>query len=143
MFRYAEGNYRKGIKMTMSTLEVGNRLVELVKEGENRKAIEELYADDAVHREAMGGDESWPQEASGKQKLLELSDRWFEMFEVHGGDIDGPYPHDDAFICMLSVDVTGREGPMKGQRMEMKEAARYEVRDGKITRADFYYHYDC
>ena len=129
--------------MAASAFEVGKRLVELVDQGENRKAVEELYADDAVHHEAMDGGPDMPRVRRGKDALLKAADEWYEMNEIHGGSIDGPYPHDDAFIVFMSVDITPKVGPMKGNRMQMQEAIRYEVAAGKITRADFYYHVDC
>ena len=124
------------------TMTVANRLVELISQGENRKAIEELYADDAIAYEAMEGGPHG-REMKGKETLLQASDWFFSAMEVHGASIDGPYPNDDKFICFMSIDLTAKEGPMAGQRMQMKEAALYTVKDGKIPRSDFYYHHEC
>lgn len=123
----------------MDTMQVGERLVELCQEGKNRQAIEELYADDATSYEATEGPTGRRME--GKEALLKYSDEFFEMFEVHDATVDGPYPNDDKFVCFMSIDMTGTEkaGPMAGQRMEMKEAAVYTVRDGKIVHSEFYY----
>jgi len=98
----------------MNTFEVGKRLVELCQTGENRKAIEEWYADDAMKIEAMAMDPSQGRELHGKDALLKNADEFFDMFEVHGQHVDGPYPMDDRFICFMSIDVTGKPGPMGG-----------------------------
>jgi ketosteroid isomerase-like protein len=127
---------------TDQTMRVGRRLVELIEAGKNREAIEELYADDAVSVEAAEGGPGG-RVTEGKQKVLEMSDWFFSTMDVHGGTIDGPYPHDDRFICFMSVDLTPKEGPMAGQRMQMKEAALYSVRDGAIVRSEFFYDASC
>ena len=125
-----------------TTKAVGTRLVELCAQGQHRRAIEELYADDAKAVEAVAGG---PQgrETIGKENLLAGSDWFFNAFEIHDASIDGPYPCDDEFICFMSIDLTAKEGPTAGQRMQMKEAARYQVRDGKIVKSIFYYDPGC
>ena len=122
----------------METMAIGKRLVELCNEGKNRQAIEELYADDAVAIEAMAGGPKG-REVRGKEDLLAGCDWFFNAFEIHGGEIQSPYPLDDRFICRMTIDVTGKEGPMAGQRMLMEEACLYTVKDGKITRSEFFY----
>ncbi len=126
----------------MDTMTVGKRLVELCRAGEHRKAIEELYADDAVSIEAMEGGPKG-RVTKGKPALLAGSDWFVENHEIHGGDVDGPYPHDDEFVCFMTMDVTAKQGPFANQRMEMKEAAHYRVKGGKIVESKFYYGFDC
>lgn len=128
--------------MAASTMEVGKRLVDLCQKWENRKAIEELYADDAVSYEAMAGGPKG-RETVGKKEILAGSDWFFQANEIHGGEVDGPYPCDDKFICFMSIDMTGKEGPMKGQRMQMKEACLYTVKNGRIVRSEFFYDPGC
>ena len=127
----------------MDTQTIGQRLCDLCAAGQHRRAIEELYSDDHVAREAMEFPGMHGRETRGKDAVREMNDRFFEMNEVHGGTVDGPYPHDDAFICFMSIDLTPRGGPMAGQRMEMREACRYVVTDGKISRSEFYYRPDA
>jgi len=127
---------------TSSTaLEVGRRLVELCAAGKHRQAIEELYADDAVAVEAMEGPNG--RETVGKPAILKMDEWWDQAHDVHAMEIDGPYPHDDRFICFMEVDVTAKEGPMAGQRTTMKEACHYTVADGRIVRSEFYYGGEC
>lgn len=121
----------------MDTMTIGKRLVDLCNAGRNREAIEELYADDAVAYEAMEGPNG--REMRGKEGLLAASDWFFNAFEIHGHEARGPFPNDDKFVCFMTIDLTAKDGPMAGQRMQMEEAAVYTVRDGKIARSEFYY----
>lgn len=141
---------------TAETLKVGKRLVELCQQGENRKAIEELYADTVNVVEAMSptdmpGYDQLPDDAkkahctgtTDKAQLLESSDWFFENHEIHGGEVTGPYPLGDEFACFMRIDCTPKVGPMAGQRMDMKEACLYKVKDGKIVESRFHYAMDC
>lgn len=138
---------------TAETLKVGKRLVELCQQGENKKAIEELYADTVNVQEAMScadmpGMDDMPPEAmaqgpTSKDMLLKGSDWFFENHEIHGGEVTGPYPLGDEFICFMRIDCTPKVGPMAGQRMDMKEACAYKVEGGKITESRFYYGMEC
>lgn len=123
----------------MSAMELGTRLVDLCRAGKNRQAIEELYSDDHVAREAAQMPGMDGREIKGKAAVLRSNDEFFASTEIHGGSVDGPYPHDDSFIVFMSIDCTPKAGPMKGQRMDMKEACHYQVKNGKITRSTFYY----
>ena len=122
---------------TESTMQVGQQLVDLCRAGRNREAIEQLYADDAVSIEAMAGPQG--RETRGKQALLAGSD-WFQAaFDIHDSTVQGPYPMDDKFICRMTIDCTGKEGPMAGKRMQMEEGCLYTVKNGKIIRSEFFY----
>lgn len=120
------------------TMKVGSRLVELCREGKYLDAITELYADDAVSIEPF---DCGPQgrETRGKQVILKESEGFITNNEIHSATIDGPYPFEDRFICFMRMDMTPKEGPMAGQRIDAKEACHYTVRNGKIVRAEFYY----
>ncbi|MEM7623402.1 MAG: nuclear transport factor 2 family protein [Planctomycetota bacterium] len=123
----------------MDALTIGNRLVELCEANESRKAIEELYADTVNVIEAM----PMPGKPNGersKEQILKDSDEFFEMMEIHGGSVDGPFPYADGFIVHMTMDCTPKTGPMAGNRMDMREACVYTVADGKITESQFCYH---
>lgn len=140
---------------TQESMAVGKRLVELCQQGQNRKAIEELYADtvnvvEAMDCTQMPGYDDMPKEwkdahlsgPSSKAQLLKSTDWFFENNEIHGGDITGPYPLGDEFVVFMSIDCTPKAGPMAGQRMDMKEACVYKVKSGKIVESRFYYGMD-
>ena len=127
---------------TASTMQIGQRLVDLCREGRNRQAIEELYADDAVSIEPMAGPNG-SRETRGKEALLAASDWFFNACEIHDATIQGPYPMDDKFICRMTIDLTGRESsPFAGQRMQMEEGCLYTVRSGRIVKSEFFYNPD-
>ncbi|GIW74891.1 MAG: hypothetical protein KatS3mg103_1413 [Phycisphaerales bacterium] len=141
---------------TRQSAQVGKRLVELCQQGKNRQAIEELYADtvnvvEAMNPSDMPGYDQMPEDAKAahkqgptpKAELLESNDWFFENHEMHGGQVDGPYPLGDEFVVFMSLDCTPKVGPMAGQRMEMKEACVYKVRDGKIVESRFCYDMGC
>lgn len=141
---------------TQESMKIGKRLVELCQQGENRKAIEELYADTVNVIEAMSpkdipGFDDMPESAkkahaygpTSKAQLLKGSDWFFENNEIHGGEVKGPYPLGDEFACFMSIDMTPKEGPMAGQRMDMSECCVYKVKNGKIVESRFYYGMDC
>ena len=46
---------------------------------------------------------------------------------------------DDRFGAIFELDITAKQGPTAGQRMQMKELAIYTVHDGKIAREEFFY----
>ncbi len=123
----------------MDTMQVAKRLTELCSKLEYRQAVEELYADDAVQIEAMEMPGTSGRETRGKDAILKMHDEMGEHQEIHGGTCGEPYPHDDQFICSMSIDVTHKDGPMKGQRMNAEEMCLYTVKDGKITEARFFY----
>ena len=62
------------------------------------------------------------------------------MYQIHGFTANGPFPHGDRFIVHYRMDVTPKEGPMKGHRMQVEEAGLYTVRDGKVVQEEFFYH---
>lgn len=124
----------------MTTIDIAKRLLDLCKANENLKAVEELYADDAVSVEPMGDPTGqFPRETAGKAAILKAGEWWVANHEIHSAEYKGPYPHEDRFILFMQVDVTAKGGPMEGQRFTMAEACHYTVRDGKISRAEFYW----
>jgi len=122
----------------MNTMEVGRRLVELCNARKYREAIDELYADDCTHVEPAEMP-PMPQVMTGKAQLAEASERWMSMNDIHDARTTGPYPHGERFMCMMSMDLTPKEGPMAGQRMQIEEAVLYTVRDGRIAKVEFFY----
>ncbi len=97
-----------------TTLEVGEKLVALCREGQNLQAIETLYSDDICSVEAMAG-EGFPQVMQGKQVVIGKGKWWSENHEVHSASVKGPFPHgDDRFAVIFNFDVTSK--PLGGAR---------------------------
>lgn len=122
----------------MDTLAIGKRLVELCQQGENLQAIDELYADDVSNVELieMPG---FSQRTEDKATTRAETAKWIAMHEVHGGEVKGPWPHGDRFAVLFSMDITAKEGPMAGQRMQGDEIGLYTVKDGKIVLVEWFY----
>ena len=119
----------------MSAIEVGDRLVALCREGKNLEAIDTLYADTVVSVEA-GDMPGLPRVIEGVEAVRGKTVWWLENHQVHGGDVEGPFPHDDRFAVYFDMDITPKQ---TGQRMAIKEIGLYTVEDGKVTREEFFY----
>ena len=119
----------------MTTLEVGKKLVEMCKQGQNLKAIETLYSPDIVSVEAASMP-NMPAEMKGVEAVRGKNKWWVDNHEVHSASCEGPYPHGDRFIVRFNYDVTNK--PTK-KRMKMDEMGLYTVKGGKIVREEFFY----
>ena len=119
----------------MTTMEVGNKLVELCKKGENLKAVETLYSPDIVSVEAAATP-AMPAEMKGMEAIKGKNKWWLDNHEVHSAACEGPYPHGDRFIVRFTYDITNKQSK---QRMKMDEMALYTVKGGKIAREEFFY----
>lgn len=129
--------------MAMTTHEIGKRLIALCNAGKHREAMEELYSDDHVSVEAELPPGLTTREVRGKMAVLSFNDTFFADNEIHRFAMDGPWPHDNAFICTISIDLTPKNGPMQGERIRADEAALFTVRDGKIATSQFFYGEGC
>lgn len=117
---------------------VANRLTELCDQGKYHEAMVELYADNARHIEALAMP-NCPQVIEGKQALMEKGEQFARTTVVHGHSCSKPLVNGDQFTCTMTLDLTCKEGPMAGQRMNMSETCLYTVKNGKITEAKFFY----
>ena len=122
----------------MSTLQIGQQLVELCRAGDFAGAIGSLYAEDIVSVEPHG-DETMPAEMHGLQAIKGKNEWWVANHEVHGCEVGGPFPNGERFAVTFALDVTPTSGPHTGKRMQMQEVALYTVHGGKIVREEFYY----
>lgn len=119
----------------MTLIEIANELVAGCKEGREVENLHKLYATNAVSVEAadMGGG----RETAGIEAILGKHAWWDANAEMHGGSVDGPFPHgDDRFAVIFEMDVTMKDS---GQRSQMREVAVYHVAGGKIVREEFFY----
>ena len=121
-----------------NTLEIGKKLVELCNAGRTMEAVEALYSPEIVSIENVGSPEM-PARQQGLAAIKGKNEWWINNHEIHSAKAEGPWPHGDRFIVRFTFDVTGKIGPMAGQRMTLDEAALYTVKDGKITQEEFFY----
>lgn len=121
----------------MTLKEIGERLVELVRQGKNLEALYELYGKDIASIEAAEPPAGGERVSKGIEAVEAKNKWWAEHHEVHAASVKGPYPHgEDRFCVIYSYDVTNKPS---GQRFEMEEVALYIVADGKIVQEEFFY----
>jgi ketosteroid isomerase-like protein len=122
----------------MTTMEVGRKLVELLRNGRTMDALETLYSQDVVSVEAQASP-MFPAVMKGLKEVRGKNELWYKSHDVHRGDVKGPYPHGDRFALYFDFDVTAKAGPMAGRRMQMQEVGLYTVEGGKIAREEVFY----
>jgi len=119
--------------MDLQTL--ANTLVAACKAHGEAGLLDNHYHADAVSVEAADFSGTG-RETSGIEGIKGKHIWWAENFEVHGGDVTGPFLHgEDRFAVIFDMDVTHKQS---GERSVMKEVAIYTVADGKIVREEFY-----
>ncbi len=113
----------------MTTQELVDRLLELVKEGKNLQAEEELYAQDVVSYEQNG------HSAQGLENIMAKTKSAMDGIEsMHGGGVTAAYVGTDTFLLRFDMEVT----PKGGERMTMSEYGFYKVKDGKVSEEYFF-----
>ena len=117
----------------MNTEEVATKLVELCRNREWRKALDELYAKDIVSVEAHEM-ENMPAEMRGIDEVRGKTDWWEKNMEVHSAKVSGPFVARDTFVVQFDIDVTDKASK---KRMQMSEVGVYKVKDGKVAREEF------
>lgn len=117
------------------TLEVGKKLVEFCKNGENMKAIDQLYSPEIESLEAMSMP-GMPDTMRGLDAIRKKNNEWDEAMEVHSMDVEGPFPFGDRFAVHYKFDATNKRD---NKRMKGDEVALYTVRNGKIVKEEFFY----
>jgi SnoaL-like domain len=117
----------------MNTEEVATRLVELCRNGEWRKALDELYAKDIVSVEAHEM-ENMPAEMRGIDQVRGKTDWWEKNMEVHSAKVSGPFVARDTFVVQFDIDVTDKASK---KRMQMSEVGIYTVKNGKVAHEEF------
>ena len=122
----------------MSLHTVARQFVELCNQGKNFDVMETMYAPDIVSVEASGV------EVAGKRPVIEKSRRWQADNTIHGEKVLGPFfdkvngapAQSGQFAVHFTVEVTPRA---TGRRVTLEEIGIYTVKDGAITREQFFY----
>ena len=120
-----------------TTAAVAQELVDLCRAGRNLEAVDRLYANSIVSVEAVGN-EKMPAEISGIATVRAKNEWWASNNEVHSSEVNGPFLGESQFAVQHVYDFTPRGS---GQRKRMTEMALYTVKDGKIVREQFFYHW--
>ncbi len=121
-----------------SALEVGKNLVALTGQGRWLEAMDTLYSPDMVSLEAVEMQPGW-QRLVGIAAVREKTVRFLQKHDIHHCLVTGPWPHGDRFIVVFKLNLTAKNGPMAGKRLDIEEAALYTVNDGKIVKEEFFY----
>lgn len=122
----------------MTALEIGKEIAALCKQGKHQEAIDRFYSPEIVSIEACsmpGMDRTM----KGIQAIKGKNQWWVENHTIHGGSVDGPYPHDDRFILHFKYDVTPKQ---TGKRITLDEVGLYSVQNGKVAKEEFFYSMD-
>lgn len=114
---------------------IAKNVVEKCRQGDYENAVRSYYAPDVVNVEAMAmpGKEK---EIRGFDAVLQHNIDWVNNTEVHKSEVLDPLVSGNHFVVKYATDVTCKQ---TGQRMQMEELGLYEVKDDKITRAEFIY----
>jgi hypothetical protein len=122
-----------------SLKEVGKKLCDLCNQGKFDEAMEQIYSKDAVQIEAATMPGCPSRETKGLDAIKKKAEQWNATTTVHACKVGKPQYHgDDRFACTMWLDCTSTEGPMKG-RHQIEEICVYTVKNGKITKAEFFY----
>lgn len=120
----------------MTTQQIGQKLVELCRQGKNFDAMDQLYDPQIVSVEAMSPPGQSP-ESKGVDACKKKGQMWQSMHEIHSAQVEGPFMHGtEKFAVYFSYDVTVKPS---GKRHMMNEVGIYTTKNGKITREEFYY----
>lgn len=117
----------------MSTQEVAEKVVELVRQQAWYKALDTLYDKDIVSVEASAS-EGESAEKRGIDQVRGKIDWWLNAMEVHSFTANGPFVAHDRFVVQYDADVTEKNSK---KRFQLSEVGVYTVKNGKIVREEF------
>jgi hypothetical protein len=117
----------------MSTEQVAQKVVELVRKQAWHEALDTLYDKDIVSVEAQTSDGSSP-ETRGMDGVRGKIDWWVDAMEVHSFKANGPFVAHDRFVVQYDADVTDKNSK---KRFQLSEVGVYTVKNGKIIREEF------
>jgi len=117
----------------MSTQEVAERVVELVRQQAWYKALDTLYDKEIVSVEASAS-EGESVEKRGIDQVRGKIDWWLNAMEVHSFTAKGPFVAHDRFVVQYDADVTEKNSK---KRFQLSEVGVYTVKNGKIVREEF------
>ena len=117
----------------MSTQEVAEKVVELVRQQASYRALDTLYDKDIVSVEASAS-EGESAEKRGIDQVRGKIDWWLNAMEVHSFTAKGPFVAHDRFVVQYDADVTEKDSK---KRFQLSEVGVYTVKNGKIVREEF------
>ena len=121
--------------MSDQAKEVGQKLVDLCKQGKFKEAMESLYSPKIVSVEA-GAPPGQSRESKGLDAVRAKGEWWTNNHEVHSSTVEGPLVAGSYFAVTFKLDVTFKP---EAKRFQMEEIGVYKVADGKIVSEEFFY----
>jgi hypothetical protein len=122
--------------MTSSeTTTIGQKYVDLCKQGKFEACLQELFSDDAVSVEAWTPPGVEPI-TRGLSAIRAKGAAWVRDHQIHAIELSGPFPLEQRFAVFFRFDVTNKPSQ---RRMSMEEVALFTVESGKIVREEFFY----
>jgi hypothetical protein len=119
----------------MTTQQIADRLAEICRQGDFKKAQQELFDENAVSIEPHSTP-AFEKETKGLKTIFEKGDKWNAMVkEVHSLSVSDPLVAGNFIALILEMDVSMKPDD---KRMNIKELCLYEVKDGKIISEQFY-----
>ncbi len=118
-------------------LEIGTRFVQLVSDGKESEALDQLYSENCVSIEGQGSDEM-PARIEGLAAIRGKHQWWYDNHEVHGTQATGPFVGNrpDQFAVKFDIDVTFKP---TGERTQMSEVGLFTIQGGKVVQEEFLY----
>jgi len=114
---------------------VARELVDLCRAGRNLDAIAKLYSPDIVSVETMDFN-GMPARMTGIDAIRRKNEWWFDTFDTHSHESEGPYLNGDQFTVKHTYDVTNKQ---TGERRQSAEIALYTVKNGKVAEERFFH----
>ena len=116
----------------MTTKEIGKKLADYCRAGDYVKAIDELYADDAEgHENYLAG-----AKMNGKAAIRGGTEHWLAVNTLENNVVDEPLYCGNQFVVRFTGKMVKKDG--SGEQA-YEEVGLYTVKDGKISRQDFFY----
>ncbi len=123
----------------MTTQEIANRLVELIRAGDYATAQKELYSSEATSIENPITPNGFMQysKVAGAEALAEKGKKWEEgMEELFDQGASDPIVTENAIAISIWFDAKMKGAP---ERSRQEEIGVYSVKDGKIIQEEFIY----
>lgn len=118
----------------MTTQEVANRLVELLKIGDYPTIYSELFSPDVVNVEPKGT--PW-EPVQGLEAIAKKGKDFDAMLEaIHSSEVSDPLAADNFISLAMKTIVTWKGAT---EQSSLDEICVYTVKDGKIVREEFFY----
>lgn len=120
----------------MSVRTVADKYAELVNQGKHFEFMRAFYAPEIVSVEGDG------REFAGKEPVIRKSEVFQGENTIHSQELRGPFFCGDAdadagrFAVYLALEFTPKAG---GKRVRHEETGLYTVRNGLVTREEFFY----